>query len=111
MVGSIPRYGWINKAVSRLPSTGSYWFFDWPFSIALQALFDRPTGSFHFAIDRRWVLETQRQFLDAALDLYGLYRSERDALLTSGKIAGDVVARLMKENQGTHPCQVPLSSA
>ena len=35
--------------------------------------------------------------IDAALDLYGLYRSERDALLTSGKIADDVVARLMKE--------------
>ena len=35
--------------------------------------------------------------IDAALDLYGLYRSERDALLASGKIAGDVVARLMKE--------------
>ena len=45
-VGTIPRYGRINKAVSAPPSTGSYWFFDRPFRVVLQALLGSISGPF-----------------------------------------------------------------
>ena len=45
-VGTIPRYGRINKAVSAHPSTGPYWFFDWLFRVELQALLRSISGPF-----------------------------------------------------------------
>ena len=45
MIGLTRRRGRFKKGVTALPSTGPLRFFDWPFRVALQALFTSPTGS------------------------------------------------------------------